>query len=92
MLGGMLSGGGEVSSTAKDVTIVWGKRASKIEVAGVASWTACATAAATLSACGGMEPLGTVLRPGFSQLTPSGYARPFPLFAVARKRRYAGLA
>ena len=50
MLGGMLSGGGEVSSTAKDVTIVWGKRASKIEVAGVASWTACATAAATLLA------------------------------------------
>ena len=91
MPGGMLSGGGEVSSTAKDVTIVWGKRASKIEVAGVASWTACATAAATLLTWS-MEPLGTVLRPGFSQLTPGGYARPFPLFAVARKRRYAGLA
>ena len=45
-----------------------------------------------LSRHGGMEPLGTVLRPGFSQLTPGGYARPFPLFAVARKRRYAGLA
>ena len=91
MPGGMLSGGGEVSSTIMDITIVWVKRASKIEVAGVASWTACATAAATLLAWS-MEPLGTVLRPGFSQLTPSGYARPFPLFAVARKRRYAGLA
>ena len=91
MPGSMLSGGGEVSSTIMDITIVWGKRASKIEVAGVASWTACATAAATLLAWS-MEPLGTVLRPGFSQLTPSGYARPFPLFAVARKRRYAGLA
>ena len=47
-LGGMLSGGGEVSSTTKDATVVWGKRASKIEVASVASWTACAPAAATL--------------------------------------------